>query len=399
MNGTMFDLTGKVALVTGGGLGIGRAIAAGLAANGADVLICDLNQTDLDEASVQIAGSGRKVLTTIANIGSEADILAMFDLLDHEFGDIHILVNNVGTGARFRPEDLPMERFREVLDIGLYGTFTCSQQAAKRMIAKGHGGSVINISSIAGALALGRGNMAHSVNKGAINSMTREMAVEWAHYGIRVNAILPCQVLTEGFQKWLDSPTFDPELMNRFLTGIPMNRLATPEDMAGPAVFLASDAAGMVTGTLLGRGRWQSGAQCRWESYMDDCLSTVHMAITLEFGRRRTRQIRMVGIGIVFDPTAMLSKRRWRHKSRRTNVTDKFETKFGRSLRSRQTGEPSSRVQRRQEQQRQLHCQRLQHWRHRRRAHTKWSVYPERPGRDHVRHLVLERRGPQPGLA
>lgn len=120
------------------------------------------------------------------------------------------------------------------------------------MIARGGGGSIINISSIAGALALGRGNLAHSVNKGAINSLTREMAVEWAQHGIRVNAILPCQVLTEGFQKWLDSPTFDPALMERFLQGIPMNRLATPDDMVGPAIFLASDASAMVTGTLLG---------------------------------------------------------------------------------------------------------------------------------------------------
>lgn len=248
----MFDLTGKVALVTGGGLGIGRAIAGGLAEHGADVLVCDLHQHDLDEVSTFINGFGRRCVTTVTDIGQEAEILAMFDLLDREFGRIDVLVNNVGTGARFRPDELPVDRFKGVLESGLIGTFLCSQQASRRMIAQGSGGSIINISSIAGALALGRGNMAHSTNKGAINSMTREMAVEWAHHGIRVNAILPCQVLTEGFQGWLDSPTFDPALMDRFLTGIPMNRLATPQDMAGPAVFLASDAAAMVTGTLLG---------------------------------------------------------------------------------------------------------------------------------------------------
>lgn len=119
------------------------------------------------------------------------------------------------------------------------------------MIAAGRGGSIINISSIAGASALGRGNLAHSVNKSALNMLTKELAVEWAQHGIRVNAILPCQVLTEGFQEWLDSPTFDQALMDRFLAGIPMNRLALAEDMAGPAIFLASDAAAMVTGTLL----------------------------------------------------------------------------------------------------------------------------------------------------
>jgi NAD(P)-dependent dehydrogenase (short-subunit alcohol dehydrogenase family) len=249
---SFFDLTGKVALVTGGGLGIGRGIAVGLAAHGADVLLCDLHQDDLDETARRIAASGTRCVTTIANIGKADDIHALFALLDKEFGKIDILVNNVGIGARFHPEDLPMERFKEVLELGVFGSFLCAQEAGKRMIAAGTKGSIINISSIAGAVALGRGNLAHSVNKGAINSMTRELAVEWAHHGIRVNAILPCQVLTEGFQTWLDSPQFDQKMMDRFLTGIPMNRLATAEDMAGPAVFLASDAAAMVTGTLLG---------------------------------------------------------------------------------------------------------------------------------------------------
>jgi NAD(P)-dependent dehydrogenase (short-subunit alcohol dehydrogenase family) len=119
------------------------------------------------------------------------------------------------------------------------------------MAPNNRGGSIINISSIAGATALGRGNLTHSVNKGGVNQLTRELAVEWAKHNIRVNAILPCQVLTEGFQRWLDSPEFDPNLMTNFLSGIPMNRLANPDDMVGPAVFLASDAASMVTGALL----------------------------------------------------------------------------------------------------------------------------------------------------
>jgi NAD(P)-dependent dehydrogenase (short-subunit alcohol dehydrogenase family) len=248
----LFDLTGKVAIVTGAGLGIGRGIAIGMARAGADLVICDLNETDMTETASRIEATGRRCATIVADMSQPADIDALFALVDAEFGRVDILVNNVGIGARHRPEELPIDEFRKVLDVGLYGTFECAQQAGRRMIATGTGGSIINISSIAGAVALGRGNLAHSVNKGAINSMTRELAVEWAKHGIRVNAILPCQVLTEGFQKWLDSPSFDPALMDRFLAGIPMNRLATAEDMAGPAVFLASDAAAMVTGTLLG---------------------------------------------------------------------------------------------------------------------------------------------------
>jgi NAD(P)-dependent dehydrogenase (short-subunit alcohol dehydrogenase family) len=247
-----FDLSGKVALVTGAGLGIGRGIAIGLAEHGADLLICDLNERDLAETAAKIEAAGRRCISVLADIGNPTDVDALFARLDQDFGKIDILVNNVGISDRNRPENLSLDGLKHVLDVGIAGSFQCAQEAGKRMIAAGAGGSIINISSIAGASALGRGNLAHSVNKGAINMLTKELAVEWAKYGIRVNAILPCQVLTEGFQKWLDSPTFDPELMDRFLAGIPMNRLATPQDMAGPAVFLASDAAAMVTGTLLG---------------------------------------------------------------------------------------------------------------------------------------------------
>jgi NAD(P)-dependent dehydrogenase (short-subunit alcohol dehydrogenase family) len=248
----LFDLSGKVALVTGGGLGIARAIAIGFAQHGADVLVCDLHESDLRETADRISETGRKAVWTVADIGKPGDVDGLFSLLDREFGKVDILLNNVGIGARFHPEDLPLDTFKHVLDVGLFGSFQCAQLSGQRMIAAGSGGSIINISSIAGASALGRGNLAHSVNKGAVNMMTKEMAVEWAQHNIRVNAILPCQVLTEGFQKWLDSPTFDPNLMDRFLTGIPMNRLAASEDMVGPAVFLASQASAMVTGTLLG---------------------------------------------------------------------------------------------------------------------------------------------------
>ena len=154
------------------------------------------------------------------------------------------------------------------------------------MIAAGNGGSIINISSIAGALALGRGNLAHSANKGAINQMTKELAVEWAKYGIRVNAILPCQVLTEGFQEWIDSPTFDPAMMESFLRGIPMNRLAKPEDMAGPAIFLASDAAAMVTGTSA-RRRWrQSRPQRGRQPHLADAVDRHYPAKRGKFRSR-----------------------------------------------------------------------------------------------------------------
>lgn len=246
-----FALSGRAALVTGAGRGIGRAIALGLARAGADVAVCDLDRESISAVADAIAGLGRSALAEVADVADPAAVERLFGRIDEGFGRIDVLVNNVGNNARHRPEALPLPEFERVLRTGVTASLHCAQEAARRMIARGGGGSIINVSSIAGASALGRGNLAHSASKGAVHMLTRELAVEWACHGIRVNALLPCQVLTEGFQGWLDSPSFDPDLMERFLVGIPMNRLATPEDLVGPAVFLASDAAAMVTGVLL----------------------------------------------------------------------------------------------------------------------------------------------------
>jgi NAD(P)-dependent dehydrogenase (short-subunit alcohol dehydrogenase family) len=247
-----FDLTGRVAVVTGAAAGIGRAIAIGLAQHGADIAACDIDDAGLTATMDQITALGRRGVPALADIGTQGEIDRLFRRVDESFGTVDILVNNVGNGFRSKPEDLSLTEWNRVLQSGVTGSFLCAQAAGARMMAAGSGGSIINISSIAGASALGRGNLVHSVNKGALNQLTKELAVEWGKHKIRVNAILPCQVITEGFQSWLDSPGFDPALMDRFLDGIPMGRLAMPEDMVGPAIFLASDAAAMVTGALLG---------------------------------------------------------------------------------------------------------------------------------------------------
>jgi NAD(P)-dependent dehydrogenase (short-subunit alcohol dehydrogenase family) len=129
------------------------------------------------------------------------------------------------------------------------GTFLCTQEAGRRMIAQGQGGSIINTGSIAGVSALGRGNFVYSATKGAILQLTRELAIEWARHNIRVNAILPAQMRTPGFEQWLrNDPRFKVE---QFLVGIPLNRLGEVQDIIGPAVFLASNASSFVTGSLL----------------------------------------------------------------------------------------------------------------------------------------------------
>jgi NAD(P)-dependent dehydrogenase (short-subunit alcohol dehydrogenase family) len=164
---------------------------------------------------------------------------------------VDILLNGPYAFTRVTPETLTLEDWNRAIAVCLTGFFMCSQAAGRRMIQQGTGGSIISIGSIAGALALGRGNFVYSVAKSGVHQMTRELAVEWAKHKIRVNAILPAQMRTPGVKAWLDDPKTDPNLVAHLLKGIPMNRLGETEDIVGPAVFLASDAAAFVTGVLL----------------------------------------------------------------------------------------------------------------------------------------------------
>ena len=251
----LFSLEGKVALVTGAGAngGIGHAIALGFARAGADVVASDV---DLDGALTtqrEIEGLGRRCLAVRCDNSKREDIEVLFTTIDGAFGRLTILVNNVGAGARFRPEDLPFDDWQRVLSISLSSSFLCSQQAGRRMISQGTGGSIINISSIASLHALGRGNLPHSVAKSGVNQMTKELATEWGPHGIRVNAILPATVRTPSWKTITQTMDWDYDAwVAQLLTGLPLGRLGEPEDMVGPAIFLASDASAFVTGQLLG---------------------------------------------------------------------------------------------------------------------------------------------------
>ena len=144
-----------------------------------------------------------------------------------------ILVNNVGVGHRSRPEALSLEDWRKVVGVNLDGTFLATREAGRRMIARGAGGSIVSISSIAGSSALGRGNFVYSVTKAGIIQLTRELAVEWAPHRIRVNAIQPAQVMTKAMDRMLADPRLDPAtLKERFVRGIPLDRIGEPEDIA-----------------------------------------------------------------------------------------------------------------------------------------------------------------------
>lgn len=246
----IFDLSGKVALVTGAAAGLGRAITVGLAQFGANVLAADIDKKGLEQTVSQATVSDRKILGIQCDTSQPTEIKKMFNQLDDTFNHVDILVNNVGVIARAHPENLTLEDWERVLRINLTGSFLCAQEAGRRMIARGQGGSIINISSIAGASALGRGNFVYSTTKGAINQFTRELAIEWANHNIRVNAILPAQMRTAWVEKLASGPEADAT-MKTILRGIPLNRLGEPEDIVGPVVFLASKAGAFVTGALL----------------------------------------------------------------------------------------------------------------------------------------------------
>lgn len=250
----LFDLTDRVALVTGSGAngGLGHALALGLARHGADVVVSDVDEAGAETTRDEIQTLGRKSIAVHCDVSQPDEVEQMFAALDAEFGKIDILVNNAGIlPSRVRPADLALEDWQKTLGVSLTGTFLCTQHAIRRMLKQGRGGSIVNISSIAGVLALGRGNLPHSVSKSGVNQFTREVAVEYAKHGIRVNAVCPAQILTAGFKKWMQSPSFSPALRERLLMGIPLNRFLEPEEFVGPVVFLCSDAAAIVTGVIL----------------------------------------------------------------------------------------------------------------------------------------------------
>ncbi len=247
-----FDLTGKVALVTGAAVGLGHAMALGMAEAGADVAVSDINEEGVQATSREIEKLGRRSIAVRCDNAKRDDIMALYTELDRAFGRINILINNVGAGARYRPEELPIDEWERVVRISLTGTFISAIQAGKRMIAQGTGGSIINIGSTCGMSGMGRGNLPHGASKAGVNQMTRDLAVEWGPHGIRVNSIQPAQIATDAWVRGMNSMPWDYQAFEQhLLNGIPLGRLGKDDDLVGPAVFLASDAAAFVTGHLL----------------------------------------------------------------------------------------------------------------------------------------------------
>jgi NAD(P)-dependent dehydrogenase (short-subunit alcohol dehydrogenase family) len=243
----LFDLTGRVALVSGAAQGMGRAMSIALAEAGADLMLADLNTPGVQKTAEHITGLGRRAIPVTCDVSAPVQIRAMFARLDREFGKIDFLGNVAGEAVMARPEEIALDDVEKTWRNLVYGRFCCCQEAGRRMLAA-HGGSIVNIGSLASITAMGRGHIAYSMAMGAVVQMTRELSTEWSGRGVRVNAILPAQVVNPGLEKRMAD---DPRLRERFLSGIPTGRLGHPDDIKGLAVFLASPASSWITGALI----------------------------------------------------------------------------------------------------------------------------------------------------
>ena len=247
MTPSIFDLTNKVALVTGAARGMGRAMAMALAEAGANLMLVDRNEAGASQTAAAITQLGRRALVATLDVSEPAQVRELFLRLDAEFGRIDFLGNVAGEAVIKPPENITLEDVEQVWRNLVLGRFCACQEAGRRMLAPG-GGSIVNIGSLAAITALGRGHIAYSMAMGAVVQMTRELSTEWAGDGVRVNAILPAQVLNPGLEKRIAET---PGLRDQFLSGIPAGRLGCPDDIKGLAVFLASDSSRWITGALI----------------------------------------------------------------------------------------------------------------------------------------------------
>jgi len=243
----MFDLTGRVALVSGAGQGMGRAMATALAEAGADVMLAGRNLARLEATAAEIGKLGRRAVPVACDLSQPEQIRGMFEKLDRDFGRIDFLGNVAGEAVLGAPEEIPLEAIEQTWRNIVFGRFCACQEAGRRMLAAGRG-SIVNIGSIASLTAMGRGHIAYVMAMGAVAQMTRELSTEWSGRGVRVNAILPAQVINPSLEKRM---TDDPALRERFLAGLPRGRMGEPDDIKGLAVLLASDASSWITGALI----------------------------------------------------------------------------------------------------------------------------------------------------
>ena len=247
----VFSLEGRVALIPGGGGAIGSAIAAALAGAGARVAVVDVTDERAEAAAATIRETGAEVLALGADVTNEAECERIVTATVERFGRLDIVVNCVGGGAGkvlFDAEEYPRDAWDWIYELNVRSTLLATQAAVKAMKATGRGGRVVNISSVRASLGINAGYSAYVAAKGAISSLTRQWATEWAKHGITVNAIAPTFVDTPQVAMLLDDPAFKAGVIGR----IPLGRVGGTGDLTGAVIFFCSDASSFVTGQILG---------------------------------------------------------------------------------------------------------------------------------------------------
>ena len=242
---TMFDLTGRTALVTGSGKGIGFGLARGLGRAGARVVLNGRDEARLAQAAETLRGEGLSIALAPFDAADHAAVAAGVARVEAEVGAIDILVNNAGMQFRTPLEDFPVERWSELMRTNIDTAFFVGQAVARRMIPRGRG-KIINIASVQSELAR-PGIAPYTATKGAIKQLTKGMCTDWAKHGLQVNAIAPGYFKTELNQALVDNPEFSAWLEKR----TPAGRWGNVEELVGAAVFLASDASSFVNGHIL----------------------------------------------------------------------------------------------------------------------------------------------------
>ncbi len=251
----LFKLEDRVAIVTGAGRGIGRALAYALAEAGAHVVVAELLKENGERVVEEIQNLGRRAICIQTDVSDYENVKKMVDSVYQEFDRIDILVNNAGVvykpvgseGASIPTEDVSPDNWEHVIKVNLCGVFHCAQLAGKMMIQQGSG-AIVNIASISAFVAnLGRHNNAYCAAKAGVVMFTRQLAADWAKYGIRVNAIAPGYIRTEIGAGPLEAP----ELKDLIPRMTPMTRAGVPDDLKGLTVFLASDASAYLTGQTI----------------------------------------------------------------------------------------------------------------------------------------------------
>ena len=245
---TLFDLTGKVAVVTGSGRGLGKAIALGLGEAGASVVVCSRTLAEAQITAEEIAAAGSPSLAVRVDTADRTSCERLIEATVAKFGKLDVMVNNAGIDIIEPAEDVTEESWDLVVNINLKGYFNCSQLAARQMLKQGTGGSIINNSSIAAEVGIA-GLSAYAAAKGGVNQLSRVQAVEWASKGIRVNVFSPGYF--ENIMSGASDEHSRPEKRNQVLAFTPMGRRGRPEELVGPVVFLASDASSYMTGAVL----------------------------------------------------------------------------------------------------------------------------------------------------